>query len=125
VSSAASAGMEDLVLAVVARHRRGVAGEGGLELVAAAAGVVDAEDEGQEAPAGLGQGGADRLGLAGWVAVGGVTNRYPSGRDPGLRRDDGAEVDDRSRSLCVHRFWRGEWSQVSMSGGASWDARAW
>jgi hypothetical protein len=30
-----------------------------------------------------------------------------------------------SRSLCVHRFWRGEWSQVSMSGGASWAARAW
>ena len=75
MSSAASAGMGDLVLAVVARHRRGVAGEGGLELVAAAAGVVDAEDEGQEAPAGLGQGGADRLGLAGWVAVGGVTDR--------------------------------------------------
>jgi hypothetical protein len=85
VSSAASAGVEDLVLAVVARHRRGVAGEGGWELVAAATGV-DAEDEGQEAPAGLGQGGADRLGLAGWVAVGGITDRYLSGRDPGLRR---------------------------------------
>jgi len=62
--------------------------------LAVAAGVVDAEDQREEAPAGLGQGGADRLGLAGWVGAGGVTDRHPSGRDPGLRPDDGSEGDD-------------------------------
>src|SRR5262245_19505729 len=49
--AAVSAGVDELVLAVVAGHRRGVAGEGGPQLVAAAAGVVDAEDEREEAPA--------------------------------------------------------------------------
>ena len=44
-------GGDDLVLAVVADHRRGVAGERGPQLVAAAAGVVDAEHEREEAPA--------------------------------------------------------------------------
>jgi hypothetical protein len=58
-------GGDDLVLAVVAAHGRGVALERGAQLVAAAVGVVDAEHQWQEAPPGLGETGADRPGLPG------------------------------------------------------------
>ncbi len=81
---------------MVAGQGRGVAVEGGAELLASAAGVIDTENERQEAPPGLGQPGLDRVGLAGRVAAGGVTDPHPPDRDAGLRGHDGADVDDRA-----------------------------
>jgi hypothetical protein len=70
----------------------------GLQLAAAAAGVVGAEDVVQEAPPGYGQARGDRRGLAGRVDPGRVTDRDPPGRDPGVWRHDRADVDHRAES---------------------------
>src|SRR6266851_5077943 len=62
-------------------------------VLAAVAGVVDAEHEREEAPADLGEAGPNRLCLAGRVQACGVTDRHPPDGDPGQRGHDAANVD--------------------------------